>query len=158
MTMHISPASSYGTFVMMRIVQVLGLPFLFIPISTLAFMDVPKEKSSKASAVYAMSRNLGGSVGIALLTSYLARHQQIHQSNLANHLVTANTGYRETLAEITATIAAHGHNAVIAGHAAMGRMYHELIHQSSLMAFNDSFGPYGGHHGIVVGNYLHHAP
>src|SRR6202035_5537321 len=61
LTTHVAPDTGYNTFVMMRIMQVSGLPFLFVPISTLAFRDIPKEKGSNASAIFAMSRNLGGS-------------------------------------------------------------------------------------------------
>jgi DHA2 family multidrug resistance protein len=139
MTSRISPDTSYGVFVSMRIMQVIGLPFLFVPISTLAFKDVPKEKSSNASAVFAMSRNLGGSIGIAILTSYLARHQQIHQANLTAKLTPANVGYSDALVQITAKIASHGQTAAAADHFSLGHIYQQLLHQSGLLAFNDSF-------------------
>ena len=151
LTTHITPDSSYGLFVSMRIMQVLGLPFLFVPISTLAFMDVPKEKSSKASAVYAMSRNLGGSIGIAILTSYLARRQQVHQALLTDSLTTSHTGYREALSGATQAIANHGHSLVEATHFSLGHMYRELIHQASLLAFNDSFALMAIVMGVLAG-------
>lgn len=138
-TSHVTPQSSYWVFVMMRITQVIGLPFLFIPISTMAFLDIPKEKSSKASAIYALSRNLGGSIGIALLTNYLFRHQQMNQMALASHLSPTDIGYRDTLAHYTQTFLAHTGSLATATQMAMGKLYRELLHQSAILAYSDSF-------------------
>ena len=111
LTSFMSPQTDYNHFVMMRVFQVLGLPFLFIPVSTLAFTNIPKEKSSKASAIFSMSRNIGGSMGIALVTTYVTRREQIHQSQMVEHL----TG------------------------PASGRVYHELGHQTAILSFADAF-------------------
>ncbi len=138
-TMHVSPQSDYSTFVMMRIFQVIGLPFLFVPISALAFTHIPKEKSSNASAIFAMSRNLGGSAGIAMMVSYVTRHQQIHQTYLGSNLSAANTGYRYTLNNYISAALAQGNNLASATHIAMGRIYAELAKQASIMAFSDAF-------------------
>lgn len=139
-TMHITPQSAYSDFVMMRILQVLGLPFLFIPISTLAFMDIPKEKSNKGSALYTLARNMGGSVGIAVMASYVVRHQQIHQHHLAEHLSSANPVYKSTLAHYSDSLMAHGHSAVSSISIATSHIYHELLHQAAILAYDDAFG------------------
>lgn len=138
-TSHVTPQSSYRVFVTMRILQVVGLPFLFIPISTMAFLDIPKEKSSKASAIYSLSRNMGGSVGIALLASYLARHQQVNQVSLASHLSPSDIGYKALLADTTHAFFAQTGNMASATHMAMGKIYQELLHQASILAYRDSF-------------------
>ena len=138
-TMHFTPQSTYGNFVTMRILQVIGLPFLFIPISTLAFMAIPKEKSSKASAIYALSRNMGGSIGIAVLTSFVARHEQIHQSYLSANLTQENPAFRSLLARYTNLFFTHGETMLAASHAAMGRIYHDLLKQATVVAYHDAF-------------------
>lgn len=138
-TSHVTPQSSYSVFVLMRISQVVGLPFLFIPISTMAFLEIPKEKSSKASAIYSLSRNLGGSVGIALLTSHLARKQQMVQQSLASHLSPVDLGYREILHTYTAAALKHAGSISAATQEATGRIYRELLHQSAVLAYADSF-------------------
>ena len=138
-TMSITPQTDYNSFVVMRLTQVLGLPFLFIPVSVLAFMDIPKHKSNKASALFALSRNLGGSIGIAVLGSYVSRHTQIHQNVLASHLQNGDPVYEHRLASMTRTIMWHGRNAAEAGQAAIGKIYQELLHQSSILAYNDAF-------------------
>lgn len=138
-TSYLTPQTDYNHFVMMRISQIIGLPFLFIPISTMAFMKIPKEKSSKASALYALSRNMGGSVGIALVISFMTRHQQINQSALASNLIPTEPAYRTILQGYTQSFMAHGMNIATATHAAMGRIYQELLHQSMILAYHDSF-------------------
>lgn len=138
-TMHITPQTDYETFAWMRIAQVLGLPFLFIPTSTLAFSNIAKEQSNKASALFALGRNLGGSMGIAILGSYVARHTQIHQHYLSEHLVPGNATYERMHTGVVQQLMAHGMSAMDAGHAAMGRIYRELLHQSSILAYNDGF-------------------
>ncbi|MES2984510.1 MAG: DHA2 family efflux MFS transporter permease subunit [Pseudomonadota bacterium] len=139
MSTQITPQTDYHHFVMMRIFQVLGLPFLFIPISTLAFAKIPKEKSSKASALFALSRNLGGSMGIAIIGSYVARHTQMHQQVLASNLIPGDPVYEHTLSTITQQFVAHGMTAFSAGRAAFGHLYRELIHQSAILAYGDGF-------------------
>ena len=138
MTSRITPDTDYDTFVFVRIMQVIGLPFLFIPISTLAFRDVPAELNSKASALYSLFRNLGGSVGIAVIASYVSRHQQIHQAVMAQHLSPADPNYRRLLADYTQTYLDHGFAAASAAQGAFTRIYQELLHQAAILSYNDA--------------------
>ena len=139
MTMHFTPQTDYATFVLMRITQVIGLPFLFVPVSTMAFSSVPKEKSGKASALYSLMRNLGGSFGISLILTYLQRHEQIHQVRLAQNLGASDTIYQTALAKTTQAIAATGIPQLQAAHMATGRLYQTLIGQATILGYKDSF-------------------
>jgi DHA2 family multidrug resistance protein len=139
MTMHITPQSTYEEFVMMRVFQVLGLPLLFVPVSTLAFMNMPKEKSNKASALFSLSRNLGGSIGISLLANYVFRHQQIHQAHLAENLSPTHKPYTNMLADYAHTIFSAGQTMATATAQATGRIYRELGHQAAILAYDDAF-------------------
>ena len=138
-TMHVTPQTTYNNFVLMRISQVLGLPLLFIPISTLAFMAIPKEKSSKASAIYALSRNIGGSIGIAILTSYVSRHQQMEQSTLSAHITSESPVFQGLLAKYTHFFFSHGQTMANAAHSAMGSIYKEFLQQATILAYRDAF-------------------
>jgi len=139
MTSFLTPQSDYWAFVTVRVFQVIGLPFLFIPISTVAFMNIPKELSGKASALYSLCRNLGGSVGIALVAAYISRQQQVHQTTMAGHLTDSNPGYRTLLAQSTAAYEAHGAPASAAGAEALSSIYHEMLHQAAMLSYNDGF-------------------
>ena len=139
LTSKFSAQTDLHTFILMRNMQVIGLPFLFIPISTLAFMNIPKDKSSNASAIFAMSRNLGGSAGISIISSYVSRHQQIRQSLLSTNLNNANIGYKNLLSSYINNATAHGENILLATKTSMGRIYQDLLHQASILAFSDAF-------------------
>jgi DHA2 family multidrug resistance protein len=122
---------------MFRIAQVVGLPFLFIPSSTMAFSTIPPEKSSKASALYSLMRNLGGSFGISILLSYVTRHQQQHQNYMVEHLLPTERGYNHTLAQSSHTILSAGHPHAV--QEALGHIYQQLLNQSSILAYADVF-------------------
>ena len=134
-----TPQTDYHTFVLLRISQVIGLPFLFIPSSTLAFSQIPPEKSNKASALYALIRNLGGSIGISLLLSFVARHEQLHQTILAEGLNPAHPGFSDLLARYTAILQSSGETPAGAALKALNRIYQELLTQATLLAYADGF-------------------
>lgn len=138
-TSFITPQLDYHTFVLMRVVQVLGLPFLFIPCSTMAFSGIPPEKGNKASALYSMLRNVGGSIGISLLLSYEVRHQQLYQSLQGEHLTPTYPAYRLLLSQYTNSIINQGSNPLSATMAALNRMYAELQAQAAILAYADTF-------------------
>ena len=97
----------YWTVALARIVQAAGLAFLFIPITTIAYVGVPREKNNNASAIINLSRNLGGSVGIALLTTFLARREQYHRSMLIDRIAAGDPRYNAVAGAIEHTAPLH---------------------------------------------------
>ncbi len=154
--LHINPYMSYNTFVIVRITQVLGLPFLFIPVSAMAYSDIPKAKNNQASALFALGRNLGGSFGIALMNTYVTRQAQINQANLTAHLNPTDPTFQATLAALTQKIIDAGGAATSASAQAMGQIYRELLSQASLLAYKQAFGLMGTvmTFGIVLACFL----
>ena len=138
-TMFFTPQTDYTTFVLMRILQVAGLPFLFVPLGTMAFSALAKEKNNKASALYALMRNLGGSFGIAIILSYLAFREQGHQTALAQHLGPTDPAYQAAVATATQALTANGVSPGVAVTEATGRLYHHLINQAVMMGYGDAF-------------------
>jgi DHA2 family multidrug resistance protein len=138
-TMHFSPAANLATFISMRILTVAGLPFLFVPISTMAFSDVPRELNNKASALYALFRNLGGSFGIALIATYLFRHQQIWQTYLSGGVTPYNIQTQQSLAQHAAALVSAGVSQAAAPAQAQAQLYSQLQQQAGFMAYVDSF-------------------
>lgn len=78
------------SFSLARAVQVVWLPFLFIPLSAVQFIGVPADKNNDASALINLMRNLGGSVGVAVATTELAWRNQFHHERLAEHVTPFN--------------------------------------------------------------------
>ena len=90
------------------VVQASGIAFLFVPINTIAYAYLPKNKNNDASGLVNLSRNIGGSVGIAFATTLVARRAQVHQSVLSEHASNLNPQYLQTLASLKGTLVAHG--------------------------------------------------
>src|SRR5205814_2359949 len=66
----------------LRIYQSIGLPFLFVPINTVVYVGVPPSKSNQVSGIVNLARNMGGDIGIATVTTLIARRAQFHQARL----------------------------------------------------------------------------
>ena len=75
-----------------RVIQVIWMPFIFIPLSAVQFTGVPPSKNNEASAIINLMRNLGGSFGVSIVTTELAWRGQFHQARLTEH-VTPYNGY-----------------------------------------------------------------
>src|SRR5271169_5918008 len=87
----------YKHAVLGRMLQSLGLAFLFIPINVSAFAFVPKEKTNMGTGIINLARNVGASVGIATVTTLLERRTQVHESQLMEHVNVYSSAYRNTL-------------------------------------------------------------
>ena len=81
----LTPDASFDYFAWVRVYQTVGLPFLFIPINTVAYDGLPANKTNQASALMNVARNLGGSIGISLANVVLTQRTQFHQSRLAEN-------------------------------------------------------------------------
>ena len=84
---------SFGMAVSWRAFIAIGLPFLFIPINMLCYTGVPQEKYNDVSGMSALMRNLGGSFGISLVTTLLARSSQHHLTALVAHTTPGNRSF-----------------------------------------------------------------
>jgi DHA2 family multidrug resistance protein len=132
-------ATSYGYEALARAIQGFGLAFLFVPTSQLAYSYLPKNKNNKASSLTNLSRNQGGSFGIAFVTTMLARRSQFHQTVLASHASNANIGFRASLAATKNYLMAHGYSAPDAATRAMARAYASVQRQAAILSFLDCF-------------------
>jgi MFS transporter, DHA2 family, multidrug resistance protein len=129
----------FGTIVLWRVFQVLGLSFIFIPISTLNYVGVPPGKNNQISSFSNFARNFGGSMGTALLTTFLTRTQQTHQSTLAANFVPGSPAYENFLAQTRAALMTAGQSAAQARVAATGYAYQQLLRQSSILSYQNAF-------------------
>ena len=129
----------YRTAVTGRVVQSLGLAFLFVPISTAAFALIPRERANYATGLFNLARNIGGSSGIATVTTLLARRSQTHQQILSAHLTPYDAPYREALLHTTAMIHAQGATLPDSAAQANGLLYATLQRQAGMLAFSDAF-------------------
>jgi DHA2 family multidrug resistance protein len=88
---------AYSDVMWARLIQASGIAFLFVPITTVAYVGLPPGKNNNASALINLMRNLGGSFGISLAQTWLARRTQFHQALLVSHITPYNPQYQRTL-------------------------------------------------------------
>jgi DHA2 family multidrug resistance protein len=124
-----------------RVVQSCGAGLMFVPLSTIAFRFLPREESGNASALYALVRNEGSSIGVALVTTLLVRSTQMHQAMLVSHVTPYDPAATSTLDRL-----AHLSNSAdpTAGPAAaMHMVYNTVLQQASMLAYVDQFRRFG---------------
>jgi DHA2 family multidrug resistance protein len=130
---------SFSTLMWARIYQAVGIAFLFVPINTVAYAFMPPNKSNAVSALINLGRNIGGSVGISLVTFYLARRSQVHQNMLIGDLNPYNDRFRQALRGSTQAFMAAGSSASTASSQAYGQLYGSVQRQSTMLAYIDCF-------------------
>ncbi|HYS07175.1 MAG TPA: DHA2 family efflux MFS transporter permease subunit [Myxococcales bacterium] len=130
------PGIDFKTAVLMRIFQTTGIAFLFVPINAAVYNGVPPQKNNQVSGIVNLSRNMGGDIGISLVTTLIARRSQVHQARLVDHVVPSG----ELSARIAA-IAQHlqqlGVSAVQSTKMAYAQVYREVARQAQTLAYID---------------------
>jgi DHA2 family multidrug resistance protein len=131
----IYPGVDFHTAMMYRVYQCVGLAFLFVPINTISFVNIPPSQGNQVSAMINLFRNLGGSVGISALTTVLARRAQVHQTYLSAHTTAAAVAARAGTAQ---TMLFHAGAALPdAALQADGQIYHSMTQQATALAYLD---------------------
>ncbi len=129
----------FRTAMIARMIQSLGLAFLFIPMNVTAFHNIPPSKTSYATSMLNLVRNIGGSTGIALVTTILSRRAQFHQANLVGNMHAGNPAFTTMLNGARQLLVSHGISMADAAHKAEGMAYGILVRQATMMAFVDTF-------------------
>lgn len=129
----------FRTIMFLRMAQVTFMPFIFIPISTLNYVGVPREKNNQVSGLSNFARNLGGSIGTSLLGTFLERQNQIHQVNFAAHTSHGDQNFERWIAAMKSVFVAQGYDAVTAAQKALSLASHTIQAQASTMSFESSF-------------------
>ena len=130
--------ASFSTYTLDYVFQRLGVAFMFIPINTLAYLDVPPGKNNQISSMINMFRNIGASVGISMVTTLTQRRAQIHQDTLSMHVNTFNPALRAQLSGLGSNLFHAGMSRADASHQALGRMYLVVQTQASTEAYLDT--------------------
>lgn len=130
---------TYGYAAFARIILAIGLPFLFLPVTTASYDGIPSDKTNQASALINVARNIGGSMGVALSQTMLAQRQQFHQSRLVENVVPSGIGYQHTLDQLTQYFIARGSGQSDAAGQAIAWIGQTLQRQVDLLAYIDVF-------------------
>lgn len=129
---------SMGSIVWPSIISGLAMGFVFVPLTTTAMGTLSNEQMGNASGVYNLMRNTGGSIGIAAMTTLLARNAQVHQATIASHLTQYDPAFQQRLQQIQAALS-HQMSAGAATQQAYGTIYGTAVRQAMLLSYIDNF-------------------
>jgi MFS transporter, DHA2 family, multidrug resistance protein len=129
----------FKTAALARVLQAVGLAFLFVPINTAAYSYLPREKNNAASGLMNLARNIGGSVGISFVTTMLDRRTQKHFSDLMGHLTSANSQFQGMVRGVAQSLVARGTSAADAQQQAYGVVQNLVQRQATMLAYIDNF-------------------
>jgi MFS transporter, DHA2 family, multidrug resistance protein len=123
----------------LRLVQVFGLGFLFVPINLVSYVGTPLEKSGSVAGLINFMRNIGSSVGTSMVTTLIARRAQYHQVYLTAHVTPGEPTVGATAAGLATHLIASGVQAERATKEAYGLIYQTLVRQATTLAYLDTF-------------------
>ena len=122
-----------------QVLQGVAMAFMFIPLMTLAMARIQREKMGNATSIFNLMRNIGGSFGIAIMTTFLARRSQVHQNHLIEKVTAGNLQAARLLHGMHANFVAHGADAATAWRKAYAAMYGLVQEHAAMLAFVEAF-------------------
>jgi DHA2 family multidrug resistance protein len=128
-----------GSVVIPNIASGFAMGFIFVPLTTMTLSRLPKREMGNATGIYNLMRNIGGSIGIASVTTMLVRGAQAHQNYLAANAGAGNSIAGGLVRGLQAKLFSQGADMVTAHQKAIGMLYRSVQQQSALMAYMDNF-------------------
>lgn len=122
-----------------RVIQGLGMPFFFVAVTFTTMASVPREQMNNASAIFNLLRNLGGSFGVAFVTTLLARRTQYHHSVLAEHMSPLNPAFQLHLDSTIAEFSSRMGEFADSSQMALAAIARQMNRQAAALAYSDAF-------------------
>ncbi len=135
----LTPDMTFLHLAKIRASQTLGLAFMFVPISVIAYSTLPRELNGDAAALYTMFRNVSGSIGISVATALITTRTQVREAYLSRWLTPLNQPYNTLLQQDQAALLSMGHAASTTRSTAQGLIYQTFHQQASVLAYSDVF-------------------
>jgi len=139
MNANLDASTGYDQLLWSQVVRALGQPFIMLTLSNFAMQGIAPRDISSASSLFNMTRNLGGSVGIALLASALTNREHFHSARLGESISIYNTATRQRLDQLTEFFVASGTDSATAANRALAAIDRVVRRESFIMAYNDGF-------------------
>jgi DHA2 family multidrug resistance protein len=139
MNAFLDPDYAGPQFVVANIVRALGQPLMLIPLLSVATADIPPKESGSASALFNMMRNLGGSFGIALLSTLITNREHLHSERIVSTITPGTPGLAARLDGTTQLFIMKGLDPATAARSALKLLGGAATEQSFLLAYGDAF-------------------
>jgi DHA2 family multidrug resistance protein len=134
-----SLGADFSSLMWPRIYLGIGMGFLFIPLTTLTLSSIPRPQMGNATSIYNLLRNLGGSFGVAFITTMFVRRAQVHQTHLAEHLTGFDRTFTAAVEGGKTFLMNRGVPEVVAEPTALKAIYAQAVRQATALGFNDTF-------------------
>lgn len=121
------------------IVRGFGLGLLFVPINNAAYGSLEPSEAQQAAGLINLSRQLGGSFGIAVLVNYVTKHTQFHRADLVTNLVSGSALTDTRMQQLTSGFMSRGLALMDAKVAALTALNGQVMQQASMLSFNDAW-------------------
>ncbi len=128
----------------LRVIQVVGLGFLFVPITLVSYVGMPAEKSNSVAGMLNFMRNIGSSIGTSMVATLIARRAQVHQAYLTRHLTLGHSTFLQTVNALARHLTASGLDSRLALRQALERTYQAIIAQATTLAYVDTYSVLAG--------------
>jgi len=130
---------SFAAATWIRVAQVFGMGFLFVPITLVAYVGMPAEKSNAVAGMINFMRNIGSSVGTSMVTTLVARRSQFHQTVLTGHTAPGNQTFQNVINGLARQLAQSGMSLHEAQTQAYARIYQAVEAQAATLAYIDTY-------------------
>ncbi len=126
-------------FIVSNLVRAMGQPLIMVPLSTLTTGDIQPKDAASASSLFNMMRNLGGSIGVAMVSTFVTQREQLHSSRIGEAVNMAVPAVQERLNQLTQMFVSRGSDPVLAMQEATKMLDRIVRRESYIQAYNDAF-------------------
>jgi DHA2 family multidrug resistance protein len=130
---------SFTSMTWLSVIQRVGLAFLFVPVSLVAYVGLPADANNSVAGIVNFMRNIGASVGTSLVTTMIARRSMLHQTMLSEHTTAANVPFQHALDALAGRLVQLGSSVHDAQAQAYAIVYRALQAQATALAYIDTY-------------------
>ncbi len=131
--------SSGPEFIISNLVRAMGQPLIMVPLSTLTTGDIKPQEAASASSLFNMMRNLGGSIGVAMVSTFVTQREQLHSSRIGEAITLGSPEVQNRLNSLTQMFISKGADSTLALQEATKMLDRIVRRESFIQAYNDAF-------------------
>lgn len=135
----LTPHTSSGDFFWILIIRGFGLGLLSVPVSTMSLSTLKGKEIGQGAAFSGMMRQLGGSFGVALISTFVSRQMQVHRNTLVTHMSVNDLNVQQRVSQLSAGFRTHGADSITATHMAYTMLDGSVNQQATLLSYMDVF-------------------
>jgi DHA2 family multidrug resistance protein len=139
MNAFMTASTGHDQLMLTQVIRAIGQPFVMLTLSNFAMAGIQPKDMPSAASLFNMTRNLGGSIGIAMLATALTNREHFHSLRLGESVSLASTATQSRLDQLTQAFVSRGFDPATAANQAIGAIDRIVRRESYVMAYNDGF-------------------